>query len=171
MHKVNVEVERSMVPGERRSTDIYSPKVTSIGGPKHWLLMLDDIAYIPFSFTLSYKDMLEIGLVPSIQILKALHDIEVKISRCDNAGENQSFERTCEQEVPGLKFEYTTTSTSHQNGQVERKFKIHHGRIRDKLLGYGNQMSIRNCLRPAAANTVTGLDSILVSPKETTSSF
>ena len=171
MHKVNVEVERSMVPGERRSTDIYSPKVTSIGGPKHWLLMLDDIAYIPFSFTLSYKDMLEIGLVPSIQILKALHDIEVKISRCDNAGENQSFERTCEQEVPGLKFEYTTTSTSHQNGQVERKFKTHHGRIRDKLLGYGNQMSIRNCLRPAAANTVNGLDSILVSPKETTSSF
>ena len=40
VHKV--KVEWSMIPGERLFTNISPPKVTSIGGSKHWLLVIDD---------------------------------------------------------------------------------------------------------------------------------
>ena len=46
------------IPGERLFIDIRSPKVTSIGGSKHCLSMLDDAMDMSFSLFLSHKDML-----------------------------------------------------------------------------------------------------------------
>ena len=120
------KVERSTIPGEGLCINISSPKVTIIWGSKHWLLVPDDTTGIPFSFFLSHKHMLEIRLILSIKKLKALHDTEVKITRCDNDGENRSFTRTCEQEGLGLKFEYMATSTPQQNGWVQHKFQTYY---------------------------------------------
>jgi hypothetical protein len=47
-------VPRSTVPGEKLFIDISSPKQASIGGSKHWLLVLDDATDCPFSFFLSH---------------------------------------------------------------------------------------------------------------------
>ena len=81
-----------------------------------------------------------------------------------------SCKETCEHDRLGLKFEYTATSTPQQNGRVERTFQIYYGGIRVTLLGCGIETPIRNRLLTEATNTVIDLDTILVSPKETTTS-
>ena len=45
----------------------------------------------------------------------------MKDAICDNAAENEDFERTCKQEGLGIDFEYTVPGTPQQNGKVEWK--------------------------------------------------
>ena len=163
-------VPRSTVPGERLFIDISSPKVTSYGGSKHWLLVLDDATDLPFSFFLSHKDALSLNLVPFIKGLRA-DGIDVKIIRCDNAGENKQFERDCKKEGLGLTFEYTAPGTPQQNGRVERKFTTLFGRVRAMLKGSGIENPVRNRLFAEAGNTATELDGILVRGNKECSAF
>ena len=164
-------VKRATVPGERMFIDITSPKVIGIGGQKHWLLVLDDASDCGFSFFMSHKDMLALKLVPFVKKLKAEFNIDVRIIRCDNAGENKSFEEASKREGLNIKFEYTAVNTPQQNGRVERKLQTLYGRLRATLLGCGIEMPIRNRLWPECANTLTDMDNILVKPGETTDSF
>ena len=92
---------------------------------------------MPFSFFISEKSQLEEVLEPFFVDLKNTYGIIVKIVRCDNAGENRSFEKTCKSEGHGIKFEYTAPGTPQQNGRVERKFQTLYGRIRAMLAGSG----------------------------------
>ena len=114
-------VKRATVPGERISTDITSPRVIGIGGQKHWLLGIDDALDCEFSFSMSHKDMLALKLFPFVKELKAEFNIGVEIIRCDNAGENTSFEEARKRKGLNIKFEYTVVNTPQQNGKVECK--------------------------------------------------
>ena len=163
-------VPRSTIPGERLFIDISSPSVKSIGGSRHWLLVLDDATDLPFSFFMSHKDMLKTKLVPFIRSLKA-DGIDVKIIRCDNAGENVDFQRACEREGFDLAFEYTATATPQQNGRCERKFQTLYGRVRSMLEGSGIEMPIRKRLWTEAAGTATDLDGVLVKEKGGNNAF
>ena len=61
-------------------------------------------------------------MIELIKELKDLHGIQVKRIRCDNSGENQSFQKQAKEERLGLTFEFTARKTPQQKGHVERKF-------------------------------------------------
>ena len=155
------KVDLSKVPGERLFINISSPSERSIGGNRHWLLVLDDYSDFPMSFFLSHKDMLKTKLVPLIKSLK-LQGTNAKIIRCDNAGENIAFERAAEQEGLNLKFEYTAPDMPQQNGRVERKFQTLYGRVQAMLFSAEQEMGIKNIkkLWCEAAETATQYDGI-----------
>ena len=112
---------------------------------------------MPFCFFISEKSYLEDVLEPFFIDLKATYGIQVKIVRCDNAGENRSFEKTCKSTGLGFEFEYTAPGTPQQNRRVDRTFQTLYGRIRAMLAGSGFLRNIQKKLRPEAANTdITG---------------
>ena len=74
------KVERAKTLGERLFIDISSPTQQSIGGNRHWLLVLDDFSDCPISFFLSHKDMLKVKMIALIKQLRS-EGITVKIIR------------------------------------------------------------------------------------------
>ena len=86
------KIEHAKTPGERLFIDISSPTQQRIGGNRHWLLVLDDFSDCPISFFLSHKDMLKVKMIALIKQLRS-KGIAVKIIRCDNAGENVTFQK------------------------------------------------------------------------------
>ena len=155
------KVNRAKTPGERLFIDISSPTQPSIGGNKHWLLVLDDFSDCPISFFLSHKDMLKVKMIALIKQLRN-EGIDVKIIRCDNAGENVSFQKEAEELNLGLVFEYTAPDTPQQNGRVERKFQTLYGCVRAVLFGFGLDLLEIKKLCAEAASTATTLDATLV---------
>ena len=97
-----------------------------------------------------------------IKALKARHEIQVKIIRCDNAGENKVQERESDKNELGIIFEYTATGTPQQNGVVERVFVTVMGRARAMMKHSGFTMAKRQQLWCEGAQTATLLDKILV---------
>ena len=162
---------RATEPGERISIDISSPKPTSIGGKKHWLLAVDDYSDFSWSYFLKKKSELKDHIIGLIKELKAKHGISVKTIRLDNSGENNALEKLCKQEGLGIKFEYTAPGTPQQNGRVERKFQTLYGRFRSSLLGSGTKGAFKKRLWAEAANTATDMDNILVKQGKNESSF
>jgi hypothetical protein len=67
--------------------------------------------------------------------LKEKERIEVNMLRCDNAGENTSAEKLCQDEGLGITSEYTVPDTPQYNGRVQRKFVTLYGRMRSSLNG------------------------------------
>ena len=61
-------------------------------------------------------------IIDWIKALKTRHKIQVKIIRCDNAGENKVLERESDKIDLGIIFEYTSPGTPQQNGMAERAF-------------------------------------------------
>ena len=156
-------IARATKPGERLFLDISSPSNLSLNGNRHWLLVLDDATDLPFSFFLSHKDLLKIRLIPFIRQLKEEFGIEVRIIRCDNAGENIALERACLEQNLGIKFEYTAPGTPQQNGRVERKFYTLYSRVRAMLKDSGlDNIPFRNRLWDESGATGTNYDGILV---------
>ena len=151
--------------------NISSPTTKSIGGNYHWVLVHDGRTTATFSFPIKTKDLLKVRLIPLSKQLKAEFGIHVKIILCDNAGENQAFQRASEAEGMGLKFEYTAPGTPEQNGRVEWKFQTLYGHARAMLLGCGIKKALRNKLWSEAVNTAAELDDILVNPGETSSPY
>eukprot|EP01083_Nonionella_stella_P004795 13981_1 len=164
-------VERSKTPGGRLFIDISSPKTKSIGGSKHWLLVVDDCSDNTFSFFLKKKSDQYDVLIGFVKDLKAKHGMSVRNIRCDNAGENTYLEKMCKREGLGITFEYTAPDTPQQNGRVERKFATLYGRVRAMLSGSGIDNPLRKKLWTEAANTATQLDNILVPNGKSINSF
>ena len=100
-----------------------------------------------------------------IKRLKDQHGIEIKIIRCDNAGENKKMDDACIEQRMGIKFEYTAVGTPQQNGRVERKFATLYGRIRSMMIDAGMKENLRQKLWVDAANMCVDLDNILVKKK------
>jgi hypothetical protein len=96
--------------------DISSIKNTSFGGAKFWLLIVDDATDQNFSYFLKKKSDTAQTIVNLVKHLKEKEVIEVKVLRCDNAGENKSAETLCQDEGLGITFEYTTPDTPQHNG-------------------------------------------------------
>ena len=165
------KVEQSKTPGERLFIDISSPTQRSIGGNRHWLLILDDHSDKCFSFFLSHKDMLKTKMVPFIKKLRNM-GIIVKIIRCDNAGENIDFEREANEKGLDLQFEYTAPDTPQQNGRVERKFQTLYGRVRAMIFGMEDfEISAVRKLWCEAAQTATDLDGYIVKEGDELSAY
>ena len=80
-------------------------------------------------------------------------DINVKILRCDDAGENKALEDECKSKGLGIAFEYAGPRTPQRNGKVERKFQTLYGRIRAMLNGAGLQEGIRSRIWAECAST------------------
>ena len=95
--------------------------------------------------------------------MKARHKIQVKIIRCDNAGENKVLERESDKNDLWIISEYTAPAgTPQQNGVVERAFVTGMGRARAMMNHAGFTMAKRQQLWCEAAQTATMLVIILV---------
>jgi hypothetical protein len=68
-----------------------------------------------------------------IKHLKQTENIEVKVLRCDNAGENKATETMCIAEGLGIKYEYTAPDTPQHTGRVESKLATLYGRMRSMM--------------------------------------
>ena len=97
-------------------------------------------------------------IVDWIKALKARHEIQVKIIRCDNAGENKALETESDKNDLGIIFEYTAPGTPQQNRVVERAIVTVMGRTRAMMNHAGFTMAKRQELWCEAAQTTTLLD-------------
>ena len=134
---IKEQVPRAKEVGDRMFMDISSIKYRSIGGAKYWVLFMDDNSGFLISKFLKQKsDLAREGLM-LMKRLKDQYRIEIKIIRCDNAGENKKMDDACIEQRMGIKFEYTAVGTHQQNGRVERKFSTLYGRIRSMMIDLG----------------------------------
>ena len=92
-------------------------------------------------------------IIDWIKALKARHEIQVKIIRCDNAGENKVLERESDKNELGIIFEYTAPGTPQQNGVVETAFVTVMGRPRAMMNHAGFTMAKRQQLWCEASQT------------------
>ena len=142
--------------------DISSMRKPSMGGRQHWVMLVDEATKYKKSFFLKKKKEQVEPIIDWIKALKARHKIQVKIIRCDNAGENKVLERESDKNELGIVFEYTAPGTPQQNGVVERAFVTVMGRARAMMNHAGFTMAKRQQLWCEAAQTATILDNILV---------
>ena len=154
--------DKSKNPGERMYLDISSMRKPSMGGRQHWVMLVDEATKYKKSFFLKKKNEQVEPIIDWIKALKARHKIQVKIIRCDNAGENKVLERESDKNELGIIFEYTAPGTPQQNGVVERAFVTVMGRARAMMNHAGFTMANREQLWCEAAQTATMLDNILV---------
>ena len=68
--------------------DISSMRKPSMGGRQQWVMLVDESTKYKKSFFLKKKSEQAESIIDWIKALKAKHKIQVKILRCDNAGEN-----------------------------------------------------------------------------------
>ena len=123
--------------------------------------VVDEAAYKK-SFFLKKKNEQVEPIIDWIKALKARHKIQVKIIRCDNAGENKVLERESDKNELGIIFEYTAPGTPQQYGVVERAFVTVMGRAREMMNHAGFTMAKRQQLWCEAAQTASLLDNTLV---------
>ena len=156
--------DKSSNPGERMYLDISSMRKPGMGGRQHWVMLVDEATKYKKSFFLKKKNEQVEPIIDWIKALIARHEIEiqVKIIRCDNAGENKVMERELDKNDLGIIFEYTAPGTPLQNGVVERAFETVMGRARAVMNHAGFTMSKRQQLWCEAAQTATLLDNNLV---------
>ena len=102
--------------------DISSMRKPSTGGRQHWLMLVDEATKYKKSFFLKKKNEQVKPIIDWIKALNARHEIQVKIIRCDNAGENKVLETESDKNDLGIIFEHTAPGTPQQNGVVERAF-------------------------------------------------
>ena len=118
-------------------------------------------------FFLPHKDDLPQVM---LQWLKQITS-QVKCFRCDNAGENKSFQSLLKKKWKYyIKFEYTAPNTPQQNGKIERKFATLYGRIRFVLNAAGSPAFLRSRLWSYAAKCVTQLENTIVDSSTMTAS-
>ena len=125
-------------------------------------MLVDEATKYKKSFFLKKKNEQVEPIIDWIDALKARHEIQVKIIRCDNTGENKVLERESDKNELGIIFEYSATGTPQQNGVVETAFVTVMGRPRAMMNHAGFTMAKRQQLWCKAAQTATLLDNILV---------
>ena len=99
--------------------DTSSMRKPRMGGRQHWAMLVDEASKYKKSFFLKKKNEQVKPIIHCIKALKARHEIQVRIIRCNNAGENKVLETESDKNELGIIFEYTAPGTPHQNGVVE----------------------------------------------------
>ena len=92
-------------PKESIYLDISSMRKPSMGGRRHLVMLVDEATMYKKSFFLKKKNEQVEPVIDWIKALKARHKIQVKITRCDNAGENKVLERESDKKELGIIFE------------------------------------------------------------------
>ena len=134
-------------------------------------MLVDEATKYKKNFFMKKKNEPVKPIIEWIKALKARHEIQVKIIRCDNAGENIILEKESDKNDLGIMFEYTAPGTPQQNGVVERAFATVMGRARAMMNHAGFTMAKRQQLWCEAAQTATLLDNILVQDSAKSPSF
>ena len=124
-------------PRYRLFIDISSFKHESMGGKRHWLIVVDEFSDCSHSSFLKRKsDQTE--LLPIwIKELKAKYRIDIKYIGLDSRGENRSLQKECDKQTLGIIFEFTAPGTPQQNSVVERKIPTLMRRSRAMMLTAG----------------------------------
>ena len=97
--------------------EISSMRKPSMGGKHLWVMLLDEATKYKKSIFLKKKNEQVEPVIDLIKALKARHEIQVKIIRCDNAGENlgesvahaQPSVSQEEEEIQNSKFEHESS--------------------------------------------------------------
>ena len=149
-------------PGYRLFIDISSFKHESMGGKRHWLIVVDKFSDCSHSFFLKRKSD-QIELFPIwIKELKAKYGIDIKYIRLDNSGENRSLQKECDQQNLGIIFEFSAPCTPQQNSVVERKIPTLMGRSRAMMFTAGFSQQHKRKFWCEVISTATKLDNIMV---------
>jgi hypothetical protein len=101
--------------GERLHIDISLVKTTSYGGSKFWLLIVDEKSNYCWTHFLTQKSDVARLTVSFVKNLAATGKV-VKYIRCNNAGENTSFEQLCMKQHLNIQFEYLSPGTPRYSG-------------------------------------------------------
>ena len=158
-------------PGYRLFTDISSFKHESMGGKRHWLIVVDEFSDCSHSFFLKRKSD-QIELLPVwMKELKAMYGIDLKYVRLDNSGENRSLQRQCAKQNLGIIFEFTAPGTPQQNSVVERKIPTLMGRSRAMMITAGFSQQDKRKFWCEVISTATKLDNIMVRKERTKPPF
>ena len=124
-------------PGYRLFIDISPFKHGSMGGKRHWLIVVDEFSDCSHSFFLKRKSD-QIELLPVwIKELKAKYGIDIKYIRLDNSGENRSLQKECDKQNLGIVFEFTAPGTPQQNSVVQRNILTLMGSSRAMMITAG----------------------------------
>ena len=59
-----------------------------MGGRQHWVMLVDEATKYKKSFFLKKRNEQDEPIIDWLKVLKARHEIQVKIIRCDNGREN-----------------------------------------------------------------------------------
>ena len=158
-------------PGYRLFIDISSFKHESMGGRRHWLIVVDEFSDCSHSFFLKRKSD-QIDLLPIwIKELKAKYGIDIKYIRLDNSRENRSLQKECDKQNLGIIFEFTAPGTPQQNSVVERKIPTLMGRSRAMMFTAGFSQQDKRKFWCEAISTATKLDNIMVRRERTKPPF
>ena len=157
-----MKVKQANSPGDRIFLDISSIKYESLGGARFWVLMMDDCTGFLSSFFLKRKSDLKNKGIFMLKKIENNYNLKIKRVRCDNAGENTTFEEECINHNMRIKFEYTSPGTPQQNGRIERKFATLYGRVHSMFIAAGIEGQLRKRLWAEAANTAAMIDNITV---------
>ena len=149
-------------PGYRLFMDISLFKHESMGGKRHWLIVVDEFSDCSHGFFLKRKSD-QIELFPIwIKELKAKYGIDIKYIRLDNSGENKGLQNECDKQNLGIIFEFSAPGIPQLNSVVKRKICTLMGRSRAMMLTAGfSQQDKRKCWCEVIS-TATKLDNILV---------
>ena len=154
-------------PGYRIFIDMSSFKHESMGGKRHWLIVVDEFSDCSHSFFLKKKSD-QIVMIPIwINGLKAKYGIDVKYIRLDNSGENRSLQKECEKQNLAIIFEFTAPGTPQQNSVVERKIPTLMGRSRAMMIEAGFSQQDKRKFWCEVISTATKLDNIMVRKERT----
>ena len=114
----NKNEEKNKNRGERMYLDISSMRKPSMGGRQHWVMLVDEATKYKKSVFLKKKNEQVEPIIDWIKTLKARHKIQVKIIRCDNAGENKVLERESDKkELVFLVYSPRNTTTEWSGGE------------------------------------------------------
>ena len=158
-------------PGHRLFMDIGSFRQVSMGGKRHWLIVVDEFSDCSHSFFLKRKrDQIELFPI-WIRELKAKDGIDIKYIRLDNSGENRSLQNECDKQNLGIIFEFSAPGTPQQNSGVERKIPTLMGRSRAMMLPAGFSQQDKRKFWCEVISTATELDYIMVRKERTKPPF
>ena len=109
-------------PGYRLFIDIRSFKHESMGGKRHWLIVVGQFSDCSHSFFLKRKsDQIQMISI-WIKELKAKYGIDIKYVRLDNSGENKSLKKECDKQNLGIIFEFTALCTPQKIQFLKEKY-------------------------------------------------
>ena len=155
------KIPQAKAVGQRFFLDISSIKYKSSGGAKYLALFMDDHSGFLNGVYLKRKSDLEEKGTEILHKIENDYNVKIERIRCDNAGENISFEKECARNKMKIKFEYTAAATPQQNGRIERKFATLYGRVRAMFISAGIEGRLRKLLWAEAMNTAIDLDNIM----------
>src|SRR5688500_12368075 len=149
---------RSDIPGERMYIDVTGPFNASLGGSKYWMQAVDDATRMGFVYFMRTRVEVreKVGLL--IAQVKCL-GLNIKIIRCDNAGENNKHLGDIALENQ-IQVEFTSPYTPQMNRVVERRIAVLKTRSQAMLNQADLSIGLRNKLWAEAVRCANLLENI-----------